>query len=72
MKKFPKPWYRPSRDMWYVTIDGKQYKLAADKDNAFEKYKQILNRPKLCKHNAAPSYTVVAIIDKFLDWYHQN
>lgn len=30
--RFPKPWYRPSRGVWYVTVDGKQHNLGPDRD----------------------------------------
>jgi hypothetical protein len=68
MKKFPKPWYRPSRGTWYVTFDGQQHNLGPDQDRAFEKYKQLLNQPKNVKPASIPSDHVVALIDKFLDW----
>ncbi|HZZ82144.1 MAG TPA: hypothetical protein VFE62_26840 [Gemmataceae bacterium] len=42
MKKFPKPWYRPSRGLWYVTLDGMQHNLGTNREQAFEKYKQLL------------------------------
>ena len=36
MTKFPKPFYRADRGLWYVQLDGKQIKLGPDRDNAFE------------------------------------
>ena len=29
MPKFAKPWFRPSRGVWYITLLGKQHKLGA-------------------------------------------
>ncbi|QDT32926.1 hypothetical protein [Thalassoglobus polymorphus] len=26
-KREARPWYRPSRSCWYITLDGKQHKL---------------------------------------------
>lgn len=34
MKNFPKPWFRPSRNTWYVTLNGSQINLGSDKDVA--------------------------------------
>ena len=42
MKKFPKPWFRPSRNTWYVTLDGTQINLGVDKQSAFAQYKALL------------------------------
>src|SRR5262249_1202992 len=30
MPHHPKPWFRPSRNRWFVEIDGKQYNLGPD------------------------------------------
>jgi integrase len=46
MKKFPKPWYRGSRGVWYVTLDGVQHNLGSDKATAFEQYKKLLANPE--------------------------
>ena len=32
--KFSKPWYRPNRGVWYVTIEGTQHNLGPDKEDA--------------------------------------
>ena len=45
MKKFPKPWFRPSRGLWYVTLNGVQHNLGPDKDAAFAQYRQLLGQP---------------------------
>lgn len=72
MKKFPKPWYRAVRGVWYVTLNGVQHNLGPDKDRAFEKYKQLLNQPKTAHRTTLPSDAVVAIIDKFLGWCQEH
>ena len=41
MPKFRKPWFRPSRNTWYVELDGHQKNLGPDKDAAFEKWHQL-------------------------------
>jgi integrase len=69
MKKFPKPWFRPSRKTWYVTLDGQQFNLGQDKQQAFERYKQLVSRPR---PKAAASYSLAAIIDAFLEWSQKH
>lgn len=69
MKKFPKPWYRPARGVWYVTLDGRQFNLGPEKDEAFARYKQLLVEPK--KREVA-SESLAAIIDAFLDWVERH
>ena len=65
MKKFPKPWYRPKRGVWYVTLDGKQHNLGPDRDEAFESYKKLLSQPQ---RRVVTSGAVVVVIDLYLDW----
>lgn len=43
--KYPKPWRRPARGVWYVTLDGKQLNLGHDKDQAFEQYHRLMTMP---------------------------
>ena len=69
MKKFPKPWFRPSRNTWYVTLDGTQVNLGQDKQAAFEQYKALLAKPRQVRV-AADSLAVV--IDAFLEWTEKH
>lgn len=69
MKKFPKPWYRPARGVWYVTLDGQQINLGPDKDQAFDRYKKFLAEPKM---RQVSSESLAAIADAFLDWVQRN
>lgn len=69
MQKFPKPWYRPARGVWYVTLGGQQINLGPDKDQAFEKYKQLLARPV---ERELSSDSLATIVDAFLDWVQKN
>lgn len=69
MKKFPKPWFRPGRDVWYVTLRGKQINLGPEKDAAFERYKQLLaTAPLEPVPSSGAGAGVCELIDKFLDW----
>lgn len=72
MTKFPKPWYRPLRGVWYVTLNGKQHNLGPDRDKAFEQYAKLLASPKQQQQVVASGSLVVAIIDEFLHWVQRN
>lgn len=63
--KFPQPWYRPSRGVWYVTLDGRQHNLGADKDQAFERYHQLMG---MGPEQRLVGTTVAEVLDAFLDW----
>ena len=67
--RFPKPWYRPSRGVWYVTIDGKQHNLGPDRDEALKRYQALMTQPRE-KKVAADS--LLAVIDSFLDWCEKH
>ena len=69
MAHFPKPFFKKSRQLWYVQIDGKQTNLGADRDEAFRQYHQLMSRPQLS--HVSPE-SLVAIIDSFLDWVKRN
>jgi len=51
--------------VWYVTLGGKQHNLGPNKAEAFERYKQLLSARK---PPPVPGESVLALIDKFLDW----
>ncbi len=63
--RFPKPWFRPSRGMWYVTLKGKQHNLGPDRDAAFDFYKELISCP--VEEEVKPD-SVLSIFDLFLDW----
>ncbi len=69
MKKFPKPWYRPSRGVWYVTLYGKQHNLGPDREAAFKTYAELLaNPPKEGQEEAppVPPTLLVGLIKAFM------
>src|SRR5262249_31159022 len=68
MPHFAKPWFRPSRRSWYVQVDGKQINLGPDKDQAFERYHELMrHRPK-----DADCSLVGGVLDAFLAWVNDN
>jgi hypothetical protein len=38
----PKPWYRTARRAWYVTFRGKTHCLGPDKEEAIERFRQLV------------------------------
>lgn len=66
MAHHPKPWYRKSRGVWYVQIDGKQHNLGADRAQAFELYHRLMAQPR--NEPKVASDSVAAIFDAFLEW----
>lgn len=77
MKKFRKPWYRPTRGVWYVTIRGKQYNLGPNRDEAFRRYHELMSSPPptsspRCHPQTVAGDSVAAVIVKFLGWVQQH
>ena len=64
--RFRKPFYRESRKLWYVQIDGKQINLGPDKKDAFEQYKKLITERK--QHPVGEEPLVVEMLDLFLEW----
>ena len=67
--RFPKPWYRPTRGVWYVTIGGTQYNLGPDREKAIEQYHALMAKPRPTKVAAD---SVAGVIDAFLDWCEKH
>jgi integrase len=69
MPHFPKPFFRKSRGLWYVQVNGQQYNLGPDRTRAFEQYHDLMRQPQ---PKRVASDSVVAIIDAFLDWCQKH
>lgn len=67
--KFPKPFFRASRRLWYVQLNGKQLNLGPDRDAAFRKYHELMRRPRSAR---VSSEAVAAVVDLFLDWCQKH
>lgn len=67
--KFRKPWFRKTRNAWYVTLDGRQINLGPDKDAAFARYHQLKGRPAELEIIGT---SIAEILDAFLDWCKLN
>ena len=66
---FPKPFFRKSRRLWYVQIDGRQHNLGPDKEKAFQAYHELMGQPAATKIDPR---LVVSLIDEFLEWVQTN
>lgn len=42
--KFPKPFFRRSKQAWYLQLGARQISLGKDRDEAFAKYRDILHQ----------------------------
>ena len=73
MPHFPKPFYRASRDLYYVQLNGKQINLGRNKDEAYKKYHQLLAAPAESQPIVQPDNTLVVILcDQFLGWVEKH
>lgn len=68
MPHFPKPFFKPSRNTWYVQIDGKQHNLGPDRQQAFERYHEFMRH----KPREADCSLAVGVLDAFLTWSKNN
>jgi hypothetical protein len=64
VKKFPKPWFRPPRNRWFVTLNGRQINLGSDKSVAFERYRALLAKPQQAEVHRE---SLAGLIDAFLE-----
>ncbi len=69
MARRPKPWYRKSRGAWFVTLEGVQHNLGLPKNEAFERFYELMREPQQRK---VPSQSLAAIIDAFLEWTEKH
>jgi integrase len=67
MPRFPKPFFRADRQLWYVQLDGKQHNLGREKTEAFRRYHQLMQAPK-----PVASTLAAGVIEGFLDWTEQH
>jgi integrase len=70
MPHYPKPFFRKSRGLWYVQLDGMQHNLGPDRDAAFKAYRDLMAQP-VAKPVVRGDH-VAAVVDRFLDWVQKN
>ncbi|MGD0141457.1 MAG: hypothetical protein ABSD28_21580 [Tepidisphaeraceae bacterium] len=72
MPHFPKPFFRSSRNAWFVQIGSRQIKLHADKDQAFARYHQLMAAPEQLPVAPPKTELVVVVVDAFLDFVQKH
>ena len=70
MARTPKPWWRKDRQCWCVTIDGRRHSLGPDREAAFQRFHQLMSRPR--EQRTVQIDSVAGIVDAFLDWTLRN
>ena len=65
----PKPFWRSSKQAWYLQINGRQRSLGKDKKKAWERYHQIMAEVEPIEPSKA---TVAELFEIYLDWVEQN
>lgn len=70
MPHYPKPFFRKSRGLWYVQLDGRQHNLGPDRDAAFKAYRDLMAQP--APKAVVRGDHVAGLIDRFLEWVKKN
>lgn len=72
----PEPFWRASRNCWYVQIVKKQIRLHPERDEAYRLYHVLMSRKPEERAEAPadpiPSRLVVELLDAFLEWAGKN
>src|SRR5262245_2107039 len=67
--RFPKPFFRASKGAWYLQLGKRQISLGKDRDEAFERYREILlHEQGQTAEPALRRLTVAQVFDLFLEW----
>lgn len=69
MSHFPKPWYRPGRKSWFVTLNGRQISLGSDRDEAFRRYHLMMSEGRT---KVVHGDDLTSVLDAFLEWCECN
>jgi integrase len=71
MPHYPKPFFRASRHLWYVQMDGKQVNLGPDRDEAFRRYHELMGRPRE-EPRPVSGESALVVLEAFLDWCEKH
>jgi len=69
MARRPKPWFRKARNAWFVMIGGVQHNLGPDKNEAYDRFHQLMRQPQQRK---VSSQSFAAIAEAFLEWVQKH
>jgi integrase len=80
MPHFPKPFFRPARNLWYVQLAGRQINLGPDRAEAFKNYHLLMAEQRATPQPPVPAaaradecpLAVVQLVDRFLDFVQKH
>ncbi len=70
-RRYPKPFWRSSRNCWFVQLGKEQVKLPSDEGEALKLYHGLMAdraRWMVTPAPAAPGLAAAELFDKYLDW----
>jgi integrase len=70
--RFPKPFFRASKQAWYLQLGKRQVSLGKDRDEAFARYRQYLLHEEGKSLATDQELTVAEICDLFLEHSEHN
>jgi integrase len=72
--KLPKPFFRKSKQAWYVQLGPRQLSLGKDRELAFRRYQQLLlhERGQAAGPALPADLTVAQLCEFFLDWSQRH
>jgi integrase len=72
MARFRKPFFKKSHQAWYVTLDGKQTRLAETEEEAFERYHELMTARKKAEKFVTPGEPLPVSLGQLLDQFQAS
>lgn len=69
MARFRKPYFKKSHACWYVNLDGKNVRLSPDKDEAHERYHDLMRQRKQAARLVTPGEPAPVSLGQLLDQF---
>lgn len=69
MPRSPKPWFRKDRRTWCVTIEGVRHSLGEDREQAFQRFHQLMANPP---QRQVWGDSLLGLFELFLEWTERN
>jgi len=66
--KFPKPFFRKSKQAWYVQVGKEQHSLGKDREEAYRLYQELLLHEEGKAPDPTKPLTAAQVCDLFLEW----
>lgn len=65
--RFPKPFFRASKNAWYVQLGKRQVSLGRDREAAFVRYRQLVLEETGQTAEPVSQHSVAELLDLFLE-----